>query len=189
MRRSINLLKTQPKYEKYLKYFKWVRYGAYAASAAFLLLVFLLFLILMQKNEQYNAKIVKRQELINFLSTNQKRETDFLVFGNKLLQTSTYMKDDVNFYPYYNILSESLKDASDEARFVSLVITNKKEVEFVVQVDSYSSLFSFFRFAESDKFSKYFDKLTLSQLDLAETKKNYLVTFKGKFKDEYQIKD
>ncbi len=189
MRRRINLLKTQPKYEKYLRYFRFIRYGAYISSAAFLLTVFALFLILLQKNDQYNMKVSRRQELIDFLSSNQQREADFLVFGNKLLQTSTFMKDDVNFYPYYNILSESLKDASDEARFVSLVITNKKEVEFVVQVDSYASLFSFFKFAESDKFSKFFDQLTLSQLDLAETKKNYLVTFKGKFKDEYQIKN
>lgn len=183
MSKTINLIKAGKRYQQYEKYFHYLRLTVVIFGIAFIVMNIIFLGITYYKNHELNSLISRVKENNAYLQQNQETEAQFVYFGNKLLEVSRILKDDVNFEPYYNLLTQSLKTSSQEARFESVEIDKNKQVEFSVALADYKALLSFFKFAESDSFLKYFNDITLTNFDLTEQKKSYKLTFKGKFKD------
>ncbi len=103
---------------------------------------------------------------------------------DKQKQISLYLKNDVNFFPYYNLLNDSLKSSSPEAQLDSVLIDRSKEADFSVAFVDFPSLLSFLKFAESEVFLKNFTDLSLKGFNLGtQQNKSLKLTFNGIFKD------
>lgn len=189
MKKRINLLHVQEKYKRYYRVFSYVKLASIGIVGIFFLLLVLFFFLLNYKNEEYKKLLLQRKSNIEYLMANQQTEAEFVLFGNKLLETSRILKDDANFYPYYNILNNSLSQASEEARFQSIHIDKNKNVKFIIELPDYQNLLSFFKFIESDSFLSKFDDLVLAQLDLTELQNTYQLSFTGKFKEIDEIQN
>ena len=109
-------------------------------------------------------------------------EAKFIYFRNKERQVSKILTEDVNFYPYYNLLKDSLQSSSPEATLETVLIDKNKTVNFMVSFESYQSLLEFFKFAESDNFLANFSTLVLSNFSNAKSvPQRYELGFKGAF--------
>lgn len=141
------------------------------------------FAVLIGKKKQLDLFNTEKKNALLFLSLNKEAEAKFIFFRSKEKQIATFLKQDVNFFPFYNLLLESLKNSSPAARLESVVIGKDRTTEFGVGFDDFNSLSSFLRYAESDDFLKSFDQLTLGGFNiLKQQKKTYQISFKGKFK-------
>lgn len=189
MKKGINLLHVQEKYKKYYRAFAFIKIFSGIIVVVFFIFLLGFFLALDHKNKEYQRILSERVNTIGYLRANQHTEAEFVLFGNKLIETNMLLKEDANFYPYYNILNQSLQQASEEARFRSIHIDKDKNVNFVIELPSYEKLLAFFKFIESDIFLDKFDELVLSQLDLTELQDAYQLSFSGKFKDIDEIQN
>lgn len=184
MKKKINLLSKQKKYIKLERVFQVLRICILVSGITVFLLDIIFFSLLLQQKKQLDSLTSDKNKLLEFLVANRKEETSFAYFRNKQKQIATYLKNDVNFFPYYNLLNDSLKSSSPEAQLDAVVIDKTKDVDFVVVFADFTSLLSFFKFAESDSFLKNFTNLNLKRFDLGnKDNKNYKLSFKGVFKD------
>lgn len=184
MKKKINLLSKQKKYIKLEKVFQVLRVCVLVSGIIVFLLDIIFFSLLLQQKQQLDSLTAEKNKLLEFMVANRKEETSFAYFRNKQKQIASYLKNDVNFFPYYNLLNESLKSSSPEAALDSVVIDKTKDVDFTVVFADFTSLLSFFKFAESDSFLKNFTNLNLKGFDIrTKENKNYKLSFKGSFKD------
>lgn len=186
MKRRINLLKTEKKYQQLERYFLWLRRTVIAYAVVFLIAVVALLFVIFQLQMRYQTLLKEKEAQNQYLLANKNREAQLLYLANKLTETRNILKEDVNFGPYYNVLVESLQGASQAARFEAVAIDkNDKHFEFTVGLNDYASLLNFFKYIETDNFLKFFKNITLTNFDLTQTKNSYTLTFKGEF---YEIK-
>ncbi len=152
---------------------------------AFLIATFLQF----QVNNEKNALLAEKQQILEFTLKNKDIVGKMSYFSNKSDQLQTFLKDDAQFLPYYNLLKEALTFQSS-AEFTpvleSLVIDKYKHTDFTVRFDSYEPAYAFFKYMESETFLENFNELTLVGFSLNNTgageSKGYQLQFKGKFK-------
>lgn len=183
MKKRINLLHSTKNYRQYETIFRYIRLASIIYGVIFLVGLSISFVLLFRKNQEYESLNSRRSSDVAFLLSHKEKEAEFVLFGNKLSEAKDLLKEDVNFHPYYKLLSNSLRSASQEAKFESISIDKDKSVEFTVSLSNYQHLLSFFRFAESEDFLKNFKELTLTNFDVTDAKKSYKIAFKGKFID------
>lgn len=192
MKKRINLLTKHEKYRTIEEVFQKLRWLLGLLTGGFFVAYAFLFLFLSQQRTKINTLLAEKQTLLGFLLQNKEVEAKFIYFSGKYKQLNSILKDDVNFYPYYNLLNESLKSASPTPSLSSLVINKDKTTTFTLTFDDLNSLVSFLKFTESDVFVKNFSELTL--ISFASDQKsinkstvsknlNYKLDFKGKFKE------
>lgn len=156
-------------------------------AGAFLFVVFLVFVILgfTQKSTISNLN-TEKEDMLRYLVENKNSETETAYFLLKKDQLKTFLKDDAQFLPYYNILRDAIKEASDQARVKSMLIDKDKKTNFVINFMDYDVLYSYLKYVESDDFLKHFEKLTLTSFSLDRTEdkkeKGYELNFEGVFK-------
>ncbi len=182
MKKRINLLVKQKKYTHLEQLFGWLRLSIIVLVAIFLFLSFFYYVLFNQKKQEADDLQSQKQELLNYLVANKEVEAKFVFFRNKQKQLSDVLQEDVNFYPYYNLLNDSLKSATPEPHLESVVIDQTKNAVFKVSFDNYESLLSFFKFAESERFLQNFSQLSLSNFQ-SDTRinNNFQLEFKGSF--------
>lgn len=186
MKKGINLLKTHKRYIQIEKIFKKLKATVIALFLIFLTFYLLFYYFLAQQKKKINQLSSQKKELLKFFLQNKELEAKFIFFNNKQKQIDEILKEDVNFFPYYNLLTDSITISSNRARLESIVIDKSKSVNFTLSFESYSDLLSFLRFAESEDFLKNFKQLLLinfSKNALQETKNDYKLIFSGKFID------
>lgn len=181
MKRGINLLKGQKKYIDLDALIKQLK-----IAIAFIIIIFLVsyaffYTILLSQRQKIDDLSLQKKAILEFLLKNKQVEAKFVYFRNKEKQLSDILKDDVNFVPYYTLLKDSLKSTTPEAKLQSVVVDKSKAVNFLVNLENYSSLISFLRFAESDEFLKNFNQLILSGFSSSSEIKNYQLGFRGSF--------
>lgn len=182
MKRKINLLTKQKKYLQVAKIFGSLRLVIVVTICFFLVLFATLYFFLSRQSGKINEIQEQKKKVLNYLVKNKEVEAQFIYFRNKQQDISEILKNDVNFYPYYMLLTNSLKSSSPSATLVSLMIDKDKSVDFTVSFDSLNSLLAFFKFTESPSFLNNFDTLNLIGLNLTQQVKNdFKLNFKGKF--------
>jgi len=183
MKKRINLLIKQKKYLQEEKLFYYLKISTYVIFAIFFISFIFNTLFLIQNKKNLDLKKKEKEMYLQFLLKNKEVEAKFVYFQNKSSQVKNILKNDVNFYPYYSLLKESLKYASPEPVIESISINKDRTTTFVLGFDSTSQLLVFFKFAESPEFLKNFSELSLHQFSLEENKevKNYTLGLIGKF--------
>lgn len=149
------------------------------------------FIIVAQQNNQLNGLLEEKKSLLEYLNQNKEVEAEFVYFRNKESQLNGIINQDVNFLPYYNLLTDSLKQASPSPLLDAIVITKDRTVNFTLRFSDTNSITSFLRFAESDKFLNNFSQLVISQfgIELKKGSSNYQLLLLGKFNPIDEDKD
>jgi len=163
---------------------RWILTGAgVLLFAAFI--VVNLFQISQQK--ELKEIIGKKNDLLSQTLNSKDTEAKMNYLKAKLNQLDTFSKDDTLFVPYYNLLRETLAQASNSSYLETISIDNKKNTKFSVRLNDFDSLMNFVHYVESDRFKDQFSDLILTSFNLLEGSKankakDYQLTFSGKFK-------
>ena len=101
----------------------------------------------------------------------------------KYLDLKTFLKDDSSSAPYYQLLSDAIKDSSKSATLKSFEVDKDRKTSFTIAFSAFNELMSFLKFAESKTFIKNFENISLKNFVLGEKEKNgsYELSFNGKF--------
>lgn len=182
MKKRINLLSKQKKYLNFENLLQRLRLTILIIGILVLFLDIGFFAILIKQRSELDSVNEQKKSLLTFLVANKEAEAKFIYLRTKESQVSNFLKNDVNFFPYYNLLNESLQSASPQARLDSVLINKDRATEFTVGFDDFVALSSFFKFTESPVFLDNFSELTLGGFNiLQQEKKTYQLSFKGKF--------
>lgn len=183
MRKRINLIPVQKKYvliERSLSRLKLIALGLF-----FILFVLnmAVYLITLDDNKNMSLLTEEKKRLLEYLLQQKEVEAKFIYFYSKERQLSGIIKNDVSFYPYYKLLTDSLKQSTSEASLASVIIKKDRSVEFTVGFETYDSLQTFFKNMESEEFLKNFEKLVMERFDSdSKTTESYSMSLKGLFK-------
>ncbi len=192
MKKRINLLRLDnqtgppPIVRRIEQYSIWV--------GLFLFFIFLginaFFLFLRLKLNDYNQQ---KANLIAKINENQDIEAQILYFSRKEDQVTTFLKDDAQFLPYYNLLKDLLVFSSNSPVLQSMTLDKNKVTDFVVGFPAFDQAYQFLHFIESENFLDNFSELTLNNLTIAErssitnntpvANQGYQLHFHGKFKN------
>ena len=184
MKKRINLLKTQKRFINIENAFRKLKTITIVLFFIFLTVYLAFFYLLAKQKQSIDALLSQKEGLIEFFIQNKEVEAKFVYFRNKQRQLTDILKEDVNFFPYYNLLGESINTFTTGARLESVLIDKAKSVKFSVSFESYVDLIDFLRYAESEDFLKNFNQLTLinfSNTDAQETRKDLILNFSGNF--------
>lgn len=183
MKKHINLITRQRKYYQIDQIVRYARIAIAAFGAIFIVLNLVFFALLYSEQSALTALTNEKKTLLDYLIRNKESEARFMYFNTKERQVATILKSDVNFYPYYSLLTESLSTASPAGRLATLVINTNKKVTFSVSFDNYGSLLGFFKFMETDAFLKNFKDLTLvsAETGAREGDEVYMLNLEGTF--------
>jgi hypothetical protein len=191
MKKGINLIRRQKKYLRYENFFKILRTLLVVVSVIFFIIFIFSFGITAQNNRKLNDLYLEKKNLLEYLANNKEVEAEFTYFRNKYTQLKSIIDEDVNFLPYYNLLTESLKQASPSPILDAIIITKDRTVNFTLRFDNPSSITSFLKFAESESFLKNFTQLFVGQFNLESKKgtQNYQLLLVGKLNPINEIKN
>lgn len=182
MKKRINLLSKQKKYLNFENLLQRLRLAILVIGIVVLFLDIGFFAVLIKQKTELDLVNEQKKGLLTFLVANKEAETKFIYLRTKENQVANFLKNDVNFFPYYNLLNESLQSASPQARLDSVLIDKDRATEFAVGFDDFVALLSFFKFTETPVFLNNFSELTLGGFNIIQQeKKSYQLSFKGKF--------
>lgn len=162
MKTGINLLTKQKKYQNIEKIFNSLKFGVALMVVFFLLGYLAVFLLLLNQKKTTDSISVQNAAYLQTLTQNKEVEAQFVYFVSKEKQISTFLKNDVNFYPYYSLLNDSLSSSSPPATLQTFVINSDRTSEFAVGFNDFPSLLNFLKFCESDFFLQNFTSLHLT---------------------------
>ncbi len=191
MKKGINLLTKQKKYQNIEKLFRSLKIGIVLMTGIFLIIDAVSLFQLFSQNQTINSLDLQKASYLQTLTQNKEVEAQFVYFVSKEKQISNILKNDVNFYPYYSILNASLSSSSPAATLQKLIINTDKTTEFTVGFNDFASLLNFLKFSESDFFLKSFTQLHLTNFtinskqnspNLPTQLNNYTLNFSGTFK-------
>ncbi len=181
MKKGINLLVKQQKYLNLEKAFNNLKFLVVGLFVIFIGSNLLLFFLLNRQKDTIEKLTLNKKELLDYLFQHTQVEAKFVYFRNKERQVSDILKQDVNFYPYYELLTNNLASVP-QAILETVTIDKLKATTFIVSFPDYSSMLVFFKIAESDTFLKNFNRLVLSQFtNTIGAGQRYQLIFKGSF--------
>lgn len=182
MKKGINLIIKQKKYLLYEKFFYYLRLVLVFTSIFFLIVLIVFFFVLFSKERRLERLMTDKKNYLDILNKNKEVEAEFVYFRNKQKRLISIINQDVNFLPYYHLVTESLKSASPEPKLDMIVINKDRSINFTLIFNDSNSTILFLKFAESDQFLKNFSQLIISQFNIELTKgnKNYHLYFIGK---------
>lgn len=182
MKKGINLLKRQKKYQLFQRVFSRLKIIIILEVVIFLFIYSIFYYLLLRQKQKIDLLSAQKKDMLEFFIQNKTIDAKFIYFRGKQKQLSDILKQDINFFPYYNLLRESLLSHGPEAQLEYVLIDKSRGVSFTIGFEDYSNLLVFLKFAESDDFLKSFNHLVLSNFSNLELAKNaYKLTFSGKF--------
>lgn len=177
MKKGINLLIKQQRYQNLEKTFEKIKTGVVLIFILFLISYGAAYYFLSQQSKQTKLLNLQKKDILDFLVNNKEVEAKFVYFRGKEKQLGDIIKQDVNFLPYYNLLKNSLKNSTPEAKLDSVVIDKNRKVSFIVSFGDYNGILSFLKFAETDSFLHNFNNLVLSNFNTLAKDKTKAGTF------------
>lgn len=143
-----------------------------------------IYLLLLDQNDNISQLNLLKKEFVEFFIQNKEADAKFAYFRNKEKQLNDFLNQDVNFYPYYNLLKQSLDNFAQGATLFLVEIDKTKSTNFTISFDNYDDLLAFLKFAESEDFLTNFNQLSLinfNKNELQANKTDYRLNFSGKF--------
>lgn len=184
MKKRINLLKANKSFVDKEAVFLKIKNSVIVFFFLMLLMNLFLYFLLARQNESISQRAGLKKGLVEFFIQNKEADAKFAYFRNKEKQLTDFLTEDVNFYPYYNLLKASLDNFAVGAQLDTVMIDKTKSTKFTISFENYDNLLSFLKFAESEDFLKNFNQLSLinfSKNDTQLTKNDYRLNFTGKF--------
>lgn len=182
---KINLLINREDYKRYEKYFYWTRIVTIIMIVVFAISSLYLILSGFNQTSKLNSLLTEKQSLLQAMKNRQVDEAKLILVDNKYQSLNEFLKDDAYSYPYYNLLSKAIASSTESASLKSFEINKNRDVAFVVSFNNFNELMNFFRFVESEKFLKNFEKVILKSFAAiggsSVKKDSYELTFNGKF--------
>lgn len=180
MKKRINLLTKLEKYKKLEKIFFWVKVVS-LLSIVFVLLINLFFTFLfLNKKKEIEELNTKKLILLQFISQNAPVEAKYQIFSERYSLLKKNLNDDANFFPYYQLITQSLQSATSGAVLKSIEIAKDKKTNFAVGFSSFEEMRNFLQRAESEEFTKNFQELILKNFSFGQ---EYQLNFEGRFKE------
>ena len=102
----------------------------------------------------------------------------------KYTDLNTFLKDDAFSTPYYQLLSDAIKDSSESASLKSFEVNKNRITSFTISFTAFDKLMNFLKFAESQTFIKNFESISLKSFVIVgdkEKKESYELSFSGQF--------
>ena len=148
-------------------------------------------MVVIQNNKKLDVLYTEKKNLLEYLAQNKEVEAEFVYLRNKQSQITKIIDEDVNFLPYYNLLTDSLKQASPSPILDAIIITKDRTINFTLKFNDSNSIISFLKFAESESFLKNFSQLFISQFNLQSKKgsPSYQLLLLGKLNPINEIKN
>ncbi len=181
---KLNLLTNREDYQRIERIFSFIRILFYLQVIVLFVLFTISFIFLFNQNKKIEGLLNEKRTLLETLKNKENDEAKLLYLQDKYQNLKTFLKEDAHSLPYYNLLNSTLSRSTESATLKLFSITKERDVAFTVAFGDINNLLSFFRFIESDKFLKNFERLSLksfSALGESKTKENYELAFTGRF--------
>lgn len=184
---SLNLLgsrKERVSYYKYVQIFKYFLLGFTCLLALFVLVAGVM--SVNQNNTRTDLQ-KKKNELIAALAIKREDEGKLIYLSNKLSFYKDFQKDNVQFLPYFNLLKDTLKTASQSGQLEKFDVNKDRVVKFTLEFSDMNEMLGSFGFIESGAFLDKFEKLSLESFSRTPNKfskedsTSYKLSFDGKF--------
>jgi len=184
-KKGINLIVNREDYHKIETVFSYLKLSIIVLFILFLVTSSYFLINLKQKDNQLKIINLEKQSVLRLINENSQKFAQLNYLRQKYQLLKTYIKDDANSSPYYSLLNEALKDASDSAQINEFNIDKDRRVDFTIAFSDFSSLRNFFKIIESQKFLKNFESIYLKSFNVIgatiDRKENYELSFYGKF--------
>lgn len=185
MKNRINLFKRKPK-QDYISV-NAPRIKKYLSILGIILFVFFLFLIVevIRLNNVQQDLIKKKETYLKYLLDEKDTEANIRYFKSKQTQLNTFLKDDANFLPYYEVLKKSLDEPGNNVILDTIEIDKTRKTRFIVKFKNSDEMLSFLRYIEAEDFLKNFVSLTIQSFTLNQQSKasKYQLELQGVFKE------
>lgn len=180
----INLLVSREDYQKYESFFEQLKLsGAILTVILFILFIFA-YLVLKNKFNLYEKMNLEKKTYLQLLTERRADEAKINYIQKKYSDLKTFLKDDASSTPYYQLLSNAIKDSSESASLKSFEVNKDRMTSFTISFSAFGELMNFLKFAESPTFIKNFENISLKNfvvLGEKEKKESYELSFSGKF--------
>lgn len=180
----INLLVNREDYQKYENFFERLKLSA-AVLTLILFVVFISFYLTIRKKfntfEQMN---LQKKTYLQLLTERRPDEAKINYIQKKYLDLKTFLKDDASSTPYYQLLSDAIKNSSQTASLKSFEVNKDREASFTVIFSNFEKLMDFLKFAESKEFINNFENISLKNFVVIgndQKTESYELSFSGKF--------
>ena len=179
----INLLVSKKKHSDISKYFSLFKITLIIIAVILLIFSLIIGTLLFFQNRKIETLTKEKQSGIEILNSQKEDEVKLVKITNKLKDIETFSKDDANFYPYYEILTQSFSKSSESANIDSLNIEKDRKFNFTLSFSNIGSMLESFKFIESDEFLKNFSSIYLKSLNTEDRQniKIYKIAFEGEF--------
>lgn len=132
---------------------------------------------------RYINLLSQKESYLNTLLTAREAEKKLAFLTEKGSVFANFLKNDVNFLPYYRLLQSYLLASTSSANIDHINYDNQRNAEIVLIFSDYQNLYDSLQRLEDENFLNIFDNLTLDSFAISEGKtKNYQLTLKGRFK-------
>ncbi len=186
MKNRINLFKRKPQ----LDYFSAnaPKFKKYLTGAGVVLFLFFLFLIsqALRLNTEQQTLLKSKENYLKYLLTEKDIEANMRYFKSKQTQVNTFLKEDAQFLPYYQVLKSSMSGLNDENILQVIDIDKDRKTRFVVKFSKREEMLAFLKYIEAEDFLKNFVSLTLQNFSLNEEQTKgaqYQLELQGVFKE------
>lgn len=180
----INLLVNREDYQKYENFFERLKLSV-ALLTFFLFILFLSFyLILKKKFNSYEKMNMQKKTYLQLLTERRSDEAKINFIQKKYNYLKTFLKDDASSTPYYQLLSDSIKNSSQEATLKMFEVNKNREASFTIKFSNFDKLMEFLKFSESKEFISNFENISLKNFVIIGNKdsnERYELSFNGKF--------
>lgn len=184
MKKKANLLLRKKNYQQLEKFFAYFRVVTFFLVAALFISIISLFLLMNSIKTQRQKLTAAKELLLTSIISRKDIETKALYFNQKGVALNTYLKDDVNFLPYYNQLQTYLPISSQSASIESIDYDNKRNVSVVLKFTNYDDFYNSLSSLQNSRFLSIFDSLSLEAFSITEAKvNNYSLQLVGKLKE------
>lgn len=180
----INLLVNREDYQKYENVFERLRLSAFILTLGLFIFLIFFFITLRNKFNKYEQMNLQKKTYLELLTERRSDEAKINYIQKKYLDLKTFMKDDASSTPYYQLLSDAIKNSSQAASLTSFEVNKNREASFTISFSEFDKLMDFLKFAESKKFITNFENISLKNFVVVgskEKEESYELSFTGKF--------
>lgn len=180
----INLLVSREDYRKYENYFEWLKLSVTLLTVILFVIFVSFYLVLRNKFNIYEKMNLQKKIYLQQLTERKDDEAKINYIQKKYLDFKTFLKEDAASLPYYQLLSDAIKNSSESATLKSFQVNKDRESSFTITFTVFDTLRDFLKIAESQAFIKNFENISLKNFIVIgdkEKNENYELSFSGKF--------
>ncbi len=180
----INLLISREDYRKFENYFEWLKLSVTLLTVILFVIFISFYLVLRNKFNIYEKMNLQKKTYLQQLTERKDDEAKINYIQKKYTDFKTFLKEDASSLPYYQLLSDAIKNSSESATLKSFQVNKDRESSFTITFTVFDTLRDFLKTAESQTFIKNFENITLKNFVVIgdkEKNENYELSFSGKF--------